>query len=182
LWYSIFIVNSELSHTTLQPISVQEWVGEPYADVPLIPGLDIDVANYRYVSQGSVREVTASGTVNSLGSAGFSLCSGLLMTDAESGTIAMAHFEPHSEHIIRYLEQKPKDRLRQVALFYGNLSVRHWELENLISRNYFGPIQHKTAHFESGNATWGMAFNRAASNQVKIFTRRPSQAITTFAT
>jgi hypothetical protein len=177
--FFVFMANSEILPSTFQPTSFREWVGTPYADIPCIPGLDIDSAHYRYVSQGLEREVLADETVNSLGSDGFTRCSGLVLTDPKEKTITMAHLEPHSDAVLSYLEQKSKDRVARIALFYGSLSVRHSELEDLILTNYFGPMQHTSTHFESGNSAWGMVFNRV-TNQVKIFTRQPSQTITTF--
>lgn len=163
----------------LRPISIQQWNGSTHADIPYIPGLDIDHAHYRYVNQGFEREVHADEAVNSLGSDGFTRCSGLVLMDTRAKTFTLAHLEPYSDSIINHLDQKSKERVRKVALFYGSLSLRHLELENLISSNYFGPVQFKVTHFESGETSWGMVFNRA-NNQVKIFTRQPSQAITTF--
>lgn len=179
LWYFIFISNLEAHYSTLQPIHVQEWVGVPYADVPQIPGLDIDTAHYKYVSQGFEREVSINSSINSIGSDGFSYCSGLLMTDAEAGIVTMAHLEPHSEVIVRYLDQTSRDRFRKIALFYGSLSVRQTYLESMIQDGQFGTMQLKTTHFESNDRHWGMVFSRAA-NQVKVFVRHPSQTITTF--
>src|ERR1700752_3296114 len=101
------MVNPDILYSTQQPISVQEWVGAPYADIPYIPGPDIDAAHYSYVNQGSVREVIASEAVNILGSDGFARCSGLVLTDPNAEKITMAHLEPHSDAILKYLDQKP---------------------------------------------------------------------------
>ena len=91
----------------------------------------------------------------------------------------MAHLEPHSETVVNQLREHCTETTRLAALFYGSLSVRQTELEQLVAKDYFGPIQLRIARVESGKSHWGMVFD-LSKKQVKTFARMPDQIITTF--
>lgn len=163
----------------LQPVSVEPWDGRVDVDVPYIPGLAIERGSYAYVSQGHNRTVSPDDSISAVATDGISLCSGFVLFSPDTQQYEFAHLEPFSEDILRRLEQTKADGARQAVLVYGDQSKPQFDVENLIHKGYFGPINLRHIRVDGGGTGWGMVLY-PQTGEIKTFSTRPEQQIATF--
>jgi hypothetical protein len=165
----------------VSPFAVEDWsdqTGDTF--IADINALAVGGA-MKYVGQRQIFDFSPEDGPVTVGSEGFSKCSGLLLGNQQARSYTFSHLEPFAEAFhdrMRTGSTEPVrwPTLQDAVLIYGSLSSRQVELERLLLQQFWGPATLRTVHLETGNTHWGMTFN-GLLGQLAVVRKKPDHSI-----
>ncbi len=135
----------------------------------------------QYVGQRQISDFPSIHPLDSVGSEGFGKCSGLVIRDRETGTYTFSHLEPAADNWHNLMRTGEREPVRwssphDAVLIYGSVSSKQYELERMMTEEFWGPATLRTIDVETGDTHWGMVLYRSLG-QLAVVRKRPDHSV-----
>jgi hypothetical protein len=174
------------NHTETRPTSTTNW-DISGSHPPFTPNIEIDPLTHGHVYQGFYGEMLDG--IETMGSDGFTNCSGLILLELESRKIIVAHLEPERSEwssqttdlpASRVLDDMNPDVPKELVLIQGDISSQQTLYEHAFASGNFGINSLQKVKVDSGShGPWGFVFYKS-NGELKVFSREDPGTISTY--